>query len=194
MLGSQLNKLSHYSQRLGQVGLYLSFIVLSLSGLAMMFTAPVRDAVAVDIATDPPEATVHLDGKMIGQTPVCTLLPEGEHELVISREGYKEIRRRIFADASAPAVANEYKFGLMATAETLSQAKKAKQIESIKRRTEEAFKRGDYVAPEHDSVLYYLSQLQELDPTNPLIGKMRERIRRLLKQQSETTHLRNDLA
>lgn len=175
-------------------GLGMGFITLLVGGLAMIFTVPTQDAVTIDIATDPPDATVQIDGVPIGQTPISTILPEGEHELNISKEGFKVIDRKIFADPSAPPRNNQYTFGLIPTGEAMSVAERSKRIESLERRAEEAFKRGDYVAPEYDNAWYYLNKLQELDPSNPLIPEMRQRIRRVLKQQAEMSHQRNDLA
>lgn len=190
----QRERFQHCPRWLMRLGISMSFITLLAGGLAMVLTAPAQDAVTVDIATDPPEATVQLDGVTVGQTPISTIVPEGEHELIISREGFKVIDRKIFADASAPPSNNQYTFGLTPTGEPLTVAEKSRRIESLERRIEEAFKRGDYVAPEHDNAWYYLNKLQELDPSNPLISDMRERIRRVLKQQAEMTRQRNDLA
>jgi hypothetical protein len=179
---------------LARLSISICFIILLTGGLAMNLTYPRENAVAIDIATDPPDATVQLDGHTIGETPISTIVPEGEHELILSREGFTVIDRKIFADASAPSSTNRYTFGLKPTAETLTMAERAERIESLERRIEEAFKRGDYVAPEHDNAWYYLNKLQELDPSNELIGEMRERIRRVLKQQAEMLRQRNDLA
>jgi hypothetical protein len=177
-----------------RLGLSLVFVLFLAAGLVMILTVPAQDTVTIDIATDPPEATVQMDGVTVGQTPISTILPEGEHDLIISKEGFKVIDRKIFADASAPPGTNKYTFGLTPTGETLTAAEKARRIESIKRQTEEALKRGDYVAPEHDNAGYYLNKLQELDPSNPLIGQLRERLRRALKQQAEMNRQRNDLS
>jgi hypothetical protein len=177
-----------------RLGMSIGFIFFLAAGLARILTAPAQGAVMVDIASDPPEATVQIDGLSVGQTPISTILPEGEHELIISKEGYKVVDRNFFADASAPPTNNQYAFGLIPTGETLTASERSRRIESLERRAEEAFKRGDFVAPEHDNAWYYLNKLQELDPSNPLIAELRERIRRVLKLEAEMIHQRNDLA
>lgn len=181
-------------RRLTRVSMILGGTLLLIAGGILTLTLHRQHVVIVDIATDPPDAVVEIDGLTIGRTPLRMLLPEGPHQLVISREGFKVIDRKIYADPSAPPKNNRYAFGLIPTGETLSAAEKSRRIESLQRRAEEAFKRGDYVAPEHDNAWYYLNKLQELDPTNPFIMEMRQRIRRVLKQQAEMTRPHNDLA
>jgi hypothetical protein len=169
----------------------LTLLTISVTTIAGI---PAQDLVTVDIATDPPNATVQIDGQTIGQTRISTSLPEGEHDLIIFKEGFKVIDRKIYADPSAPLATNEYSFELILTGDPPSLAEKSKQIQTYKRQAEEAFKRGDYVAPELDNAWYYVNKLQELDPNDPFIEEMRERIRRTLKQQAEIDRQRNDLA
>jgi len=186
--------LQHQQRRMIQVVMGLAFLSFLAGGLTLLLMVPAQDAVMIRLATDPPEATVQIDGVTIGQTPISTILPEGEHELILSKEGFKIIDRKIFADPSAPPSTNQYRFGLIPTQETLTRAEKSRRIESLERWIEEAFKRGDYVAPERDNAWDYLNLLQELDPSNPLIPEMRQRIRRVFKQQAEMMHRHNDLS
>lgn len=186
----------HRQRRLIQVGVGLAFVGFLAGGLALLLTAPTQDTVIITIATDPPEAMVQIDGVTLGQTPLSTVLPEGEHNLIIAKDGFKIIDRNIFADPSAPPSVNQYCFGLTPAREVemLTLVEKSQRIQSLERWAQEAFNRGDYVAPEGDNAWHYLNLLQELDPSNPLIPEMRQRIRRVLKQQAEMRHQHNDLS
>jgi hypothetical protein len=176
-----------------RVGVGISSLGLLTLVSTMVVGLPTQAMATIEVATDPPSATVQIDGQTIGQTPISTSLPEGEHDLIISKAGFKIIDRKIYVDPSAPTNSNQYAFALMPTDGAPSPAEKGKQIQAFKRQAEEAFKRGDYVAPASDSAWHYVNKLQEFSPTDPFIEEMRQRIRRTLKQQAEMTRPRNDL-
>jgi serine/threonine protein kinase len=63
-------------------------------------TAPAAVEVAkYKIATSPVSATVTLDGKEIGSTPVDLELEPGSHKIILSADGYDELEREITAQA-----------------------------------------------------------------------------------------------
>lgn len=169
------------------------FMAMLLGGVGLLFTAPDQERAVVEIFTDPDGAIVQINGTVIGQTPIRYLLPEGEHEIIISKDGYQVVSRRIFAEARS-LTGNKYTFGLVPTKAMLAGQEKAERIRTLKRQIEEALKRGDFIVPENASAWYYLNQLQELDPSDPMIVKLRESIRRFLKQQATTPQLRRHLS
>ncbi len=173
--------------------------VMAASGLAVLLSVALalvmtreRASGFVSIATDPPKATVFIDGKPIGQTPLVVELTAGKHHVVIRKDGYKPIEREIFADPSEPEA--NYDFALDPVEPTELPGDRRERIRHLKLLVEEAIRRGDYVAPEKENALYYLNQLQRLDPHDPFISEMRERIRQILRQQAETARRRRHLS
>jgi hypothetical protein len=167
------------------------FIVLLATAIVLLTTLNPESGI-LSIATNPTRATVTIDGKIIGQTPITVQVPTGTHHVVISKDGYRTLERAIFTDPSAPEAS--YDFLLETALHTITHADKTEQIEKLKRLAEDAFKRGDYVAPENDNALYYINQLQQLVPDEPFVTQLRERIRQALRQQAETTRRRSNLS
>jgi tetratricopeptide (TPR) repeat protein len=48
----------------------------------------------LEVRTEPAGAIVRVDGKVVGETPLSTAWPAGELSLVITREGFQEVRKR----------------------------------------------------------------------------------------------------
>ena len=139
-----------------------------------------------------PKATVFIDGRRIGQTPLVVELTAGTHHVVIRKEGYRPIEREIFADPSEPEA--NYDFALEPAIPPEASGDRQERIRQLKRLVEEALRRGDYVAPENANALYYLNQLRRLAPDDPFVSEMRERIRHILRQQAETSRRRRHLS
>src|SRR6185295_3662277 len=59
--------------------------------------APPPAMIRVQLATTPPGATVELDGKRYGETPIDIELPrqDGDAQLVISRDGFADLKQRL---------------------------------------------------------------------------------------------------
>lgn len=150
--------------------------------------------VAINIATEPLAAEVFIDGQPVGVTPLTTAVPEGEHTLLLSKTGFLNVERRIYADRSAPRAFNDFTFGLEANLATDKSRQKPDVVAKLKLQAQEAYLRGDLVAPENDNALYYIGQLSLISPNDPMIEEMRERIRQTLKQRAEAARPRNDLA
>lgn len=144
------------------------------------------------VITNPSRATVRLDGKTVGETPITIQCPTGTRRLVISKTGYKTIERSILLDPTNGEVT--YDFSLEPILSSPSPADIAAEIEKLKRLAEEAFKRGDYVAPENDNALYYVNRLAEFAPDDPFVPEMRERIRQALRLQAQSSSQKNHLA
>ena len=150
--------------------------------------------VAINIATDPGAAEAFIDGQPIGVTPLTTAVPEGEHTLSFSKPGFATMERRIYADRSAPKAFNDFTFGLEPNMATSTANQKPDVVAKLKVQAQEAYLRGDLVAPENDNALYYIGQLSLVCPDDPMIYEMRDRIRQALKQRAEAAKPRNDLA
>lgn len=146
----------------------------------------------ITIITNPPRATIRLDGKTVGETPITIQCPAGTRRLVISKTGYKTIERSILLDPTSGEVT--YDFSLEPVLSSPSPADITAEIEKLKRLAEEAFKRGDYVAPENDNALYYVNRLAEFAPDDPFVTEMRERIRQALRLQAQSSPQKNHLA
>jgi len=164
-----------------------------LLGAALAFLATRRpESGEIHLATNPSAALVTIDGKTVGQTPLTVQLPARMHHVVIRKDGYKTIERDIFVDPSSPQV--DYDFPLELALTETQQEDISERVEKLKRLAEEAFRRGDYVAPENDNALYYASKIQELAPDEPFLARLRERIRHALRQQAKTAPRRNHLS
>ena len=150
--------------------------------------------VAINLATDPAGAEVIIDGQLFGFTPLTTAVPEGEHTVTFRKPGFLMVERRIYADRSAPQTNNDFSFGLEPNIATSIPIQRSALVAKLKLQAQEAYRRGDLVAPEKDNALYYIDQLAIVSPTEPFIGEMRERIRQALKQRAEAARPRNDLA
>jgi len=59
----------------------------------------------VDIKSDPPNADVFIDGKLMGKTPFQGLFPLGDHTLTLRKEGYFENSQALKVDINTPFVA-----------------------------------------------------------------------------------------
>jgi hypothetical protein len=69
---------------------------------------PLPDTVRLRVTTTPAGATVELEGKRLGATPLDVELPrrDGEAQLVISRDGFTEVKQRLdLSDDSAVTLA-----------------------------------------------------------------------------------------
>jgi hypothetical protein len=170
----------------------IALLAAVLGAAILLLVTRERASGLVSIATDPPKASVLIDGRWVGHTPLVVELTAGTHHIVIRKEGYKPIEREIFADPSEPEAS--YDFSLEPAAPAEATGDRRERIRRLKRLVEEAMRRGDYVAPENESALYYLNHLQRLAPDDPFVSEMRERIRRILRQQAETTRHRKHLS
>lgn len=176
----------------GAVGLGVLLLLTATTIGVMLLRAP--KPVAIDVATDPSSAEVFVDGQSVGNTPLTTAVPEGEHTLVLRKSGFVTIERKVFADRSAPRGNNDFSFGLEPDVATSVPKQRSTLVAKLKQQAQDAYRRGDLVAPEKDNALYYIEQLAIISPTEPIIGEMRERIRQALKQRAEAARPRNDLA
>lgn len=52
----------------------------------------------VKITTDPPGATVEVDGRIYGQSPQILELPVGEHRVLIKRPGYQNVLKTVIVN------------------------------------------------------------------------------------------------
>jgi len=170
----------------------IALLATFLSATTLLLVTRERASGVVSIATDPPKATVFIDGRWIGHTPLVVELTAGTHRIVIQKEGYKPIEREIFADPSEPEAS--YDFSLEPVISSDASDDRRERIRQLKLLVEEALRRGDYVAPENENALHYLNQLQRLAPDDPFVSEMRERIRRILRQHAETTRRRKHLS
>ncbi len=167
-------------------------VAVFLGATATLLVTRERASGLISIATAPPKATVTIDGRVVGQTPLVVELTAGTHRVVIRKEGYQTIEREIFADPSEPEVS--YDFSLEPEVPTDTPGDRQERIRQLKHLVQDALRRGDYVAPENANALYYLNQLQHLAPEDPFIPEMRERIRHILRQQAETARRRKHLS
>jgi len=173
-------------------GAAIVLLAIVLGATAILLVTRERASGIVSIATDPPKATVFIDGRWVGHTPLVVELTAGTHRIVIQKEGYHPIEREIFADPSEPEAS--YDFSLEPEISSDAPGDRRERIRQLKLLVEEALRRGDYVAPENANALYYLNQLQRLAPDDPFVPEMRERIRRLLRQQAEASRRRKHLS
>ncbi len=150
--------------------------------------------VAINVVTDPPRAEVIIDGHGTGFTPLTTAVTQGEHRVTLRKAGFQTIDRKVYADRSAPEQSNDFSFGLEANSITSVSTPRSALAAWLKLRAQEAYRRGDLVAPEKDNALYYVEQLAIISPDEPFVSEMRERIRQALKQRAEAMKPRNDLA
>jgi len=167
-------------------------VAIFLGAAGMLLATRERASGLISIVTDPPKATVTIDGRVVGETPLVVELTAGTHRVVIRKEGYQPIEREIFADPSEPEANYDFSLELAIPAETSGD--RQERIRHLKRLVEDALRRGDYVAPENTNALYYLHQLQRVAPEDPFIPEMRERIRHILRQQAETARRRKHLS
>ncbi len=170
----------------------IALLATFLSATVILLVTRERASGVVSIATDPPKATVLIDGRWVGHTPLVIELTAGTHRIVIQKEGYKSIEREIFADPSEPEAS--YDFSLELAISSDASDDRQERIRQLKLLVEEALRRGNYVAPENENALHYLNHLRRLAPDDPFVSEMRERIRRILRQQAETTRRRKHLS
>ena len=57
--------------------------------------APVAETASLEVLSQPPGATVSVDGQPRGETPLSLALEPGEHSLVLARDGYLDNRQDI---------------------------------------------------------------------------------------------------
>jgi len=166
--------------------------VILLGTVIVLLATKTPELGIVTILTNPSRATVRLDGKTVGETPITIQCPAGTRRVEISKRGYKTIERNILLDPTNGEVM--YDFSLEPTLPSPSPQDIEAEIEKLKRLAEEAFKRGDYVAPENDNALYYVNQVARLAPGDPFVPRMRERIRQALRLQAQSSPQKNHLA
>jgi hypothetical protein len=69
--------------------------------------APAPSGTNVEVATNPPSATVYADGApMAGKTPTSFHLAPGRHTLIIFAAGYRPVRREIDVPETGPVTVN----------------------------------------------------------------------------------------
>jgi len=62
-------------------------------------TAPVAETASLEVLSQPPGATVSVDGQPRGETPLSLTLAPGEHALAITQDGYLENRQSVDLEA-----------------------------------------------------------------------------------------------
>ncbi len=194
MKWKELGKLFGRPRTLVRAGLGMGGLVFVVGAMVGGLVLRAPKPVAINLATDPADAEVMIDGQAIGSTPLTTAVREGEHTVTISKPGFLTVERKIFADRSAPRASNDISFGLEPNIATSVPNQRSAMVAKLKLQAQEAYRRGDLVAPEKDNALYYVDQLAIISPNEQFIAEMRYRIRHALKQRAEASKPRNDLA
>ncbi|MBI4469170.1 MAG: PEGA domain-containing protein [Acidobacteria bacterium] len=190
---ARFRKMLEFPRNFVWTALALGTVVFLAGATIGVFILRAPKLVAINLATDPGGAEAFLDGQSIGFTPLTTAVPEGEHTVALAKPGYQAIERKIYADRSAPKTFNDFSFGLDPNIANGITYEKSEVVAKLKLQAQEAYRRGDLVAPENDNALFYIGQLSLISPDDPMIAEMRERIRQALKQRAEATRAQNDL-
>ena len=194
MMRAELEKVFENPRNLVRSALILGAVVSMIGATLCLLILRAPKLVAINVATDPPSAEVIIDGHSIGFTPLTTAVPQGEHTVTLGKRGFVTIDRKVYADRSAPQASNDFSFDLEPNITTSAPTQRSTLVAKLKLQAQEAYRRGDLVAPEKDNATYYIDQLAIVSPDEPFINEMRERIRQALKQRAEAAKPRNDLA
>ena len=63
----------------------------------------------LEVSSDPPQATIKIDGEVIGQTPTMIEVLQGNRELSIEKPGFKRWQRRLVVEHNVPQSLEEIK-------------------------------------------------------------------------------------
>jgi tetratricopeptide (TPR) repeat protein len=144
------------------------------------------------ILTVPSGATVTLDSKDYGHTPVkLEQLTAGPHTITIEKENYESISEQI--NLTPDTVPLEYKLKVLASPEATGTPEEV--IKKFEDRANDAFANGQYLMPYQDSALYFAQQLQRYEDAgaNDFATDMIDRIRRIELQAARDASNSGDM-
>ncbi len=153
----------------------------------------------LDVVTVPPGAEVWLDGRCVGTSP-CTIerVGSGFHTLRAVHEGFLLAEREILVEPGEQPEAVSFVLQPIKAdpppAVRTSGSAPTERIAEFMQRAEEAFQRGDWVAPANDNALYYADAVLLIQPDNEPARALRTRVQNALVRQAELAAGRGDLA
>jgi hypothetical protein len=145
-------------------------------GSAILLTSKKRTLDSLVITTVPSGATVTLDGKLLGPSPVrLENVPLGPHSIQATKDGFLPLEERtdIQEDLDEPLTLELRAEPPRGTAGGTADEHVAEYI----RLAEAAFDTEHFVSPYHESALYYADAVRSVAKTSSYPDEMRARIR-----------------
>jgi tetratricopeptide (TPR) repeat protein len=142
------------------------------------------------IKTTPPGATILLDGRQRGTSPI-TLgdLRAGGHQVKAIRDGYEDFVQEVEV---LPYSAENLHLALKPLVASLTNEQLA-EIESWKKKLESAQSENILLPPPDDyNVLFFADKILEIDPANSFAGDVKAKLAESVRQKADLAYARED--
>jgi len=144
----------------------------------------------LEVKTTPPGATVLLDGKERGVSPITiTDLRSGGHQVKASKDGFEEFVQQVQV---MPYSTESVHLTLKPLVANLSNEQLA-EVESWKKKLETAQKENILLPPPEDyNVLYFANRILAIDPANTFAAEVKERLAESVRHDADLAYARED--
>ena len=142
------------------------------------------------VKTTPPGATVLLDGKERGVSPITMGdLRSGGHQVKVLKDGYEELVQQVQV---MPYSNESVHLALKPLVANLSNEQLA-EVESWKKKLEVAQKENILLPPPEDyNVLYFANRILAIDPANAYAAEVKEQLAESVRHDADLAYARED--
>ncbi len=142
------------------------------------------------VKTTPPGATILLDGKQRGLSPITMGdLRSGGHQVKAVKEGYEEFIREVEV---VPYSTENLHLELKPLVANLTNEQLA-DIEALKKKLQSAQQENIMLPPPEDyNVLYFADRILAIDPANSYAAEMKARVAETVRQKADLAYARED--
>jgi len=144
----------------------------------------------LEVKTTPPDATVYLDGKQVGASPLkLENLRSGQHQIRVVKEGYVELVQSVQV---VPYATDQLHWSLEPLVPQLTNEQLA-EIEGLKKKLESALKENILLPPPDDyNVLHFARKILEIDPANAYAADVKNKLAEDIQQNADAAYARED--
>jgi tetratricopeptide (TPR) repeat protein len=142
------------------------------------------------IKTTPTGASVFLDGKLRGPSPITiSNLSSGTHQLRATKEGYKDLLQQVEV---MPYATENLHWNLDPLVPHLSNEQLA-EVEAWRKKLDNAQKEGILLPPPDDyNVLYFLNKILHIDPANSYALDARNKMAESIRASADLAYAKED--
>ncbi len=142
------------------------------------------------VKTTPPGATVFVDGKQMGPSPLTLeALKMGGHRIRATKEGYKEFTQQV---EIIPYSSENVHWKLEPLVAHLTNEQLA-EIESWRKKLEAAQKENILLPPPEDyNVLFFANKILSIDPANAYAFEVKNRLAEITRRSADLAYARED--
>ncbi len=168
--------------------LFLTGMICFVSVFSYLYLKPKYGGLVVK--TTPPGATIILDGKTRGTSPITMGdLRSGGHQVKAAKDGYEEFIQEVEV---VPYSTENVHLELKPLVANLTNEQLA-EIESLKKKLDSAQQENILLPPPDDyNVLYFADRILAIDPANAYAAEMKAKLAETVRQKADLAYARED--